>query len=74
MRKLILKWLFGTDKVDEYFDLLCKFRDEIEEHRDEMKDHVKTIEGHIDTIKSTKKLIQICKNHGIDIDEEIKRI
>lgn len=37
MRKLILKWLFGTDNVDRYFDLLCKFRNEIAEHRGRCK-------------------------------------
>lgn len=39
-----------------------------------MQDHVKSIEDHLDTIKTAMKLIQICKNHGIDVDEELKQI
>ena len=81
MRKLILRWLFGTDNIDEYIELLNKVIDYNEKFSNELEDHQKTInknledlEKHREDIDTILKLIKICKNHGIDVDKEIKNI
>ena len=81
MKKLILWWLFGTDDVDSYMELLRKNRDYLVdslEHTNEclelIREHRETIDRAEWFIQLSEKLIRICKNHGIDIDEEIKQI
>lgn len=81
MRKLILRWLFGTDDIRDYMELL---RDDIHHHDDNIRhceeciklinDHRKSLERAKLTLDTARKLIQICENHGIDVDEEIKHI
>ena len=80
MRKLILRLLFGAN-VDEYTELLNRFIDCTEKYSCELDDHQKTIikyledlESHRDTLDTVKKLIVVCQNHGIDVDEEIKHV
>ena len=81
MRKLILMWLFGVDEIDSYMDLLRKNRDHLTNalgHTNEclelIREHRETIDRAEWFIQLCEKLIRICKNHGIDIDEEIKNI
>ena len=67
MRKLILKWLFGTDDVERYFTILQRDTGLIE-------DHLNTLKLAKEDILICRKLIKICKNHGINIDEEMKDV
>lgn len=80
-RKLILEWLFGTDDVDSYMKLLKKNIDYCSDgikHAEEcielIRDHRKSLEREKWTIETIRKLIKICENHGIDVDEEIKHV
>lgn len=74
MRERILKWLFGTYNIDYYFDLLVKNRDNSAEQMQLIDDHLKTLERSKKNIETVLKLIKICENHGINVDEEIKHI
>ena len=81
MRKLILEWLFGTDNVDSYMQLLRENMDHCDEGIKHANECIELIEAHKKTLEREKwfieiseKLIRICQNHGIDIDEEIKHI
>lgn len=74
MRERILKWLFGTYNIDDYFDLLVKNRDNSAKQMQLIDDHLKTLERSKENIETVLKLIKICENHGIDVDEEIKHI
>ena len=74
MRKLILNWLFGTDNVKKYMQVLDDSIDRCQRYEDEIADHLKTlgeVKEHIGTIL---KLIKICENHGVNVDEELKHI
>lgn len=74
MKKLILEWLFGTDNVKDYMELLRDNLYYIERLIKANDDHIKTLERHKEDLITMRKLIQICENHGIDIDEEIKHV
>lgn len=74
MRERILKWLFGTHNIDDYFDLLVKNRDNFAKQMKLIDDHLKTLERSKENVETVLKLIKICENHGIDVDEEIKHI
>lgn len=81
MRKLILRWLFGTDNIIEYMDLLKssidnneKFLCELKEHRETLNKRIEDSNNHMKSLNTMKKLIVICNNHGINVDEEIKNI
>ena len=81
MKKLILNWLFGTDNVARYIGLLQENLNHKHEFLELTKECKDLIDEHLDTLYEAQmvlgilnKLIQICKNHGIDIDEEIKKI
>lgn len=74
MREIILRWLFGTDDIASYMELLergINHSNECLELIDDHKDSIKRAKWALDT---TRKLIKICENHGIDVDEEIKHI
>ena len=74
MRKLVLNWLFGTDKVKEYVQLL---RESIEHHEECKKlidDHIQTLNRSKENLNTIQKLIKVCENHGIDVDKEMKNI
>lgn len=81
MKKLILTWLFGTDNIDSYMKLLrenmCHCTDGIK-HAQEcielIESHKKTLEREEGELNMIRKLIKICDNHGINIDEEYERI
>ena len=74
MKKLILRWLFGTDDIDDYFDLLVNARDHSQEKIQLLDDHIATLERNRENIKTILKLIKICDNHGIDVDTEINHL
>lgn len=81
MRKIILEWLFGVDNVDSYMALLRENMDHCEDdikHAQEcielINEHRQTLKRYQEDIDIMRKLIQICENHGIDVDEEIKHI
>lgn len=74
MKKRILNWLFGTEDVKEYIQLLHEVLNCREKHLDAIKSHLKTLEEERENIEIIRKLIRICENHGIDVDEEIKHI
>ena len=74
MKKLILNWLFGTDNVQSYMDVLSDCMDIRQKHIDAIDAHIKSLEKGMDDIETVRKLIRICKNHGIDVDEEFAQI
>lgn len=74
MKKRILRWLFGTDDIKEYIDVLVESRDNTYEQMRLIDDHLETLEKSKENINTILKLIKICENHGIDVDEEIKHI
>ena len=64
MRKKILEWLFDNELKD-YGDLLnenIKIRDE----------HIKTLKNYCDTLDKMQRLIEVCIEHKIDVDEELE--
>lgn len=74
MKKIILNWLFGTDNVKDYMDLLCETRDDCEYKIKLLDDHRNTIRMAQEDLIILRKLIRICENHGIDVDKEIKEV
>ena len=74
LRKRILWWLFGTDDIDQYMYILRDSKRYVEEHLKTLHEYVKEIEDHKESLHIILKLIKICENHGIDVDEEIKHI
>lgn len=74
LKKKILRWLFGTDNVKRYVELLNETMNHTQESLGYINDHLETLKEARENLEDTRKLIQICKNHGIDIDEEIKHI
>lgn len=81
MRKLILRWLFGTDNIYEYMDLLKnyidnneKFLRELKAHRETLKERIEDCNDHMERLNTMRKLVAICNNHGIDVDKEIRNI
>ena len=64
MRERILKWLFES-KLKNYWDLFqenIKIREE----------HIKTLKNYCDTLDKMRQLIELCIEHGIDVDEELE--
>ena len=74
MKKLILWWLFGTDDIDDYLDLIVNAKNHTQEKIRLLDDHIETLERNKKNIETILKLIKICENHGIDVDVEIKRV
>ena len=81
MKQRILMWLFGTDDIKSYMELLREKKDHLTdalEHTNEclelIREHRETIDRAEWFIQLCEKLIRICENHGIDVDEEIKYI
>lgn len=67
LKKLILEWLFGTDNVKDYLNLLSENIKLIERLIAELDDHR-------ESLNIIRKLVKICENHSIDVDEEIKHV
>lgn len=74
MRKLILRWLFGTDDIKSYMDVLTGSIKEMTEHTKSIKEHQETLNRSIENLNMIQKLLKICENHGIDIDKELEQI
>lgn len=74
MKKLILRWLFGTDDIEDYFKLLHKDNERIQDMMDLLDSHLETLAVEKENLDIIRKLIKICENHGINADEEIKNI
>ncbi len=74
MKKLILRWLLGTDDIEHYFKLLRKDNERIKEEMDLIDAHLKTLNEEKENLDIIRKLIKICDIHGINADEEIKKI
>ena len=74
LRKLILRWLFGTDNIEVYTDLLSKSIDYVTKHQKSIEDHIKTLDSQKEDLINIKKLCLICEKHGIDVDKEIKQV
>ena len=67
LRERILMWLFGTDDVQSYMQVL-------KESIDDKLGAIELIDEHRQSLNTMLKLIKICENHGIDVDEEIEHI
>jgi hypothetical protein len=81
MKKLILWWLFGTDDIDDYLDLLVNAKNHTQEKIRLIDDHIETLKRNKEALERNKeytkiilKLIKVCENHGINVDTEIKSI
>lgn len=74
MRKIILNWLFGTDNIEDYMNLLRMGVLHDKECLELIHEHQETIKTALWAINTIKKLTKICENHGIDVDEEIQHI
>lgn len=74
MRKLILRWLFGTDDIEHYFKLLNRDNKHLQESIDLIDGHLKTLAEEKENLDIIRKLVKVCENHGINADEEIKEI
>lgn len=74
MRKLILCWLFGTDDIEYYMDLLYKNINHNREECSLINSHLKTLEEEKENLRIIRKLIKVCENNNIDVDKEIKQI
>ena len=74
MKKLILNWLFGTDNIKSYMQLLCESMDSKQKLIDEINYHLETLHEEKENLDIIRKLIKVCENHGIDADKEIKDI
>lgn len=64
MRQRILKWLFDSDLKD-YYELL-------QENRKIREQHIKTLEDYSNTLDTFIKVLDICKEHNICVEEELE--
>lgn len=74
MKKIILNWLFGTSNVKDYMDLLREGVSCDKECIKQMDDHLQTLYREKEDLQIIRDLIQICENHGINVDEEMKQV
>lgn len=74
IRKRILNWLFGTDNVKRYMELLNESIYWENRYIDKINSHLETLNNQMEDVNNVRKLIKICENHGINVDEEIKKI
>ena len=74
MKKLILKWLFGIDDVTQYVDMLGNAIEANKNCIERCNDVIRIVNEHKQDLDTIRKLIRVCENHGIDVDEEIKKI
>ena len=74
MKKLILRWLFGTDNVKNYIQLLSESLKHHEECKTLINDHLERLNESREILNTMLKLIKICENHEIDVDKEIRQV
>ena len=72
LREIILRWLFGTDNIEKYIELLCKSQEELDRHLSTINSHLETLKESKRILKLLEQTIEVCKEHGIDIEEEIE--
>lgn len=72
LRNLIIKWLFGIDNIKTYMELLSENISHTNESISLVDDHLKTLNDRKEDLEIISKLIRVCKNHRINVDEEIK--
>lgn len=71
MKKLILRWLFGTDEVKEYIQLLLEHLQLHEKYKEMIDIDLKMFNRCKEELDTLLKLVEICEKHGIDIDKEL---
>ena len=69
MKKLILKWLFGTDDIKRYTEVIGNAMDANERCIKNFNSHIETLNEYRKDIDTMRKLIRICENHGIRLYE-----
>jgi hypothetical protein len=74
IKSKILNWLFGTDNVLRYTELLERNIQSGKEYCNLIEDYIKELEQHKEDLNTMRKLLRVCNNHEIDVDEEIKHI
>lgn len=74
LREKILNWLFGTENIERYIEILNQNINHGRECEHLINEHLETLKEERENIDIMRKLIQICKNHGIDVDKEIQQI
>ena len=74
MRKMILRWLFGTDDIQSYIDSLCDNVVVRKAYIREIEKHIETLNREGEDLELIRKLIVVCKNHDIDVDAELQKI
>ena len=74
LRKKVLMWLFETEDVKKYMDILIAYKDELKKHGDTIERNLHELQEHMNTLKLLKKVIKVCKNHSIDIDKEVSEL
>ena len=73
MRKLVLRWLFGTEKVEDYLKVLSRAYDINNERASLIREHIETLEREKEALDIALRLIEVCKNHGVPFDEAFKQ-
>lgn len=74
MKERILWWLFGTNDIQSYMELLRKRHDHVNECLELLDEHSKTLDRQEWALKTIERLMKICEKHGIDVDKEIEQI
>lgn len=74
LRSKILNWLFGTDDIFYYKKLLEMNIENRGEYCNLIEDYIKELDQHKEDLNTMRKLLRVCDNHEIDVDEEIKHI
>ena len=74
MKNLILMWLFGTDDIKQYTELLYESKSYHTDYKNALDSHLETLNEAKENLNIIRKLIKVCENHGINVDEEIKKI
>ena len=74
LRKWFLKWLFDTDDIKYYYELTNE-NHLLHRRLINILDHsAKTHRQYVEDLNMLRKLIKICKNHHIDVENEIEDI
>ena len=66
IKKLILMWLFGTDDIKSYMELLRRGIDHCEERIELINSHKETLKREERELEMVRTLLKVCKDHGIE--------
>ena len=83
MRKLILKWLLKDKNFSNFFESTKKeinsyiklLEENIkirQKYIDAIDEHLRTLKKSREFLRLTDEMIEICKKHKIDLDEELE--